>query len=276
MTPDDDGAAEDDDPVSWRCYRHPDREAGVRCRRCERAICPSCMITAPVGFQCPGCVRQAPPVRTLRSLQTRPTVTIAVVALNLAVLVVSLGSIDVIDRYGLYGPAVAAGDWWRLVTSGFVHSGLLHAGFNCFLLYQLGELLEPSLGRLRFAALYAVALAGGSFGVLLLDPGALTVGASGAVFGVLGASVLALRRRGISPMQSGLGGLLAVNLLLTFAVPGISIGGHLGGLVVGGAAGGVLLTLDRRPAQRLLGVGAVAAAAIALLVGAAYLAAHPL
>lgn len=237
-------AATEDD-LSWHCYRHPDRDAGVKCRRCERAICPSCMITAPVGFQCPECVRQAPPVRSLRSLQTDPVVTIGLVAANVAVFVVTQGRHDIIDRFGLYGPAVAGGEWWRLVTSGFVHVNLMHVGFNCLLLYQLGLLLEGALGRWRFALLYAASLLGGSAGVLLLEPNVLSVGASGAVFGLLAAAVLGLRRRGVNPMQTGLGGLLVLNLILTFAVPGISIGAHLGGLVTGAALGSVLFRPSR-------------------------------
>ncbi|MGE3835502.1 MAG: rhomboid family intramembrane serine protease, partial [Acidimicrobiia bacterium] len=217
--------AEDD----WRCYRHPDRAAGVRCRRCERPICPDCMVTAPVGFQCPSCVKGAPAVRTMRSLQaaSRPIVSSVLVAVNLALFVPTLGDNRLIGDLGLFGPAVAAGEWWRLVTSGFMHVNLVHVGFNCLLLWQLGGLLEPALGRVRFALLYTVALLAGAVGVLLLDPLALTAGASGAVFGLMGAAVIGLRQRGINPMQSGLGGLLIVNLVLTFAVPGISIGGHL-------------------------------------------------
>lgn len=203
------------------------------------------MITAPVGFQCPECVRQAPPVRSLRSLRADPVVTIGLVAANAAVFVATLGRPELLDRFGLYGPAVSDGEWWRLVTSGFVHVNLMHAGFNCLLLYQLGLLLEPALGRFRFALLYAVSLLGGSVGVLMLDPNALSVGASGAVFGLLAAAVVGLRQRGINPMQTGLGGLLVLNLILTFAVPGISVGAHLGGLVTGAAVGALLLRSSR-------------------------------
>jgi membrane associated rhomboid family serine protease len=264
-----------DDVEAWHCYRHPEREVGVRCRRCERPICPDCMIAAPVGFQCPECVRQAPPVRTLRSLRRDPVVTIALVAMNAVVFVATSGRPSALDDLGLNGPAVASGEWWRVITSGFVHVNLLHVGFNCLLLYQLGGLLEPVLGRLRFALLYATALVGGSLGVLLLQPHDLSVGASGAVFGLLGAGVVGLRSRGIDPMQSGLGGLLVINLVLTFARPGISIGAHVGGLVTGAAAGWLLHELDADRSARALGGAIVGAAGLALLAACLVVAAHP-
>ncbi len=257
--------------VVWDCYRHPGRESGVRCRRCERPICPDCMITAPVGFQCRECVRQAPPVQSLRSLATRPVVTYALIAVSVAAFVPSLGagagpgSNPLAVDFALYGPAVAAGEWWRLVTSGFLHYGFIHLAFNMIILVQLGAMLEPTLGRLRFGVLYATALLGGSFGALLLQPGARTAGASGAVFGLMGAAVVGMRRRGVDPMQSGIGGLLAINLVLTFLIPGISIGGHLGGLAGGAAAGALLFASDDRDrAKRSAGVaGCVVLACVA-------------
>lgn len=260
----------------WHCYRHPGRESGVRCRRCEQPICPDCMINAPVGFQCPSCVAQAPRVHTMRSLAPKPIVTLALVAVSVALFVPSLaagGGIDgasseLIARLALFGPAVAAGEWWRLVTSGFLHFGLIHLGFNMVLLYQLGSMLEPALGRVRFAALYATALLAGSFGALLLQPDARTAGASGAVYGLMGAAFIGMRRRGIDPMQSGIGGLLLINLLLTFAIPGISIGGHLGGLAGGAVAATVLFATEGPDAvRRVAGVAGCAALATAAVVG---------
>ena len=110
------------------------------------------------------------------------------------------------------GPAVADGECWRLVTAGFLHAGLLHLLFNMFALYVLGAVLEPAIGRLRFAPIYFVSLLAGSFGALLLEPDALTVGASGAIFGLMGAAVVVMRNRGINPMESGLGLWLGLNL----------------------------------------------------------------
>ncbi len=160
---------------------------------------------------------------------------------------------------------VAEGEWWRLVTSGFLHANLIHIGFNCFILYQLGSLLEPVLGRLRFALVYFTAMLTGSFGVLLLDPGALTVGASGAVFGLFGAAVAVFRSRGVNIFDTGLGGAIVINLLITFTVPGISIGGHVGGLIGGFVAGHLLTDLG----PRYLRQPALATSAVALLGTAA-------
>ncbi|MDP8987896.1 MAG: rhomboid family intramembrane serine protease [Actinomycetota bacterium] len=269
-------AGRDSPRVVWDCYRHPGRESGVRCRRCERPICPDCMITAPVGFQCPDCVRQGPPVRTLRSLATRPVITYALIAASVAAFLPSLaagpaagpGGNPLAIDFALYGPAVASGEWWRLVTSGFLHYGLIHLAFNMIILVQLGAMLEPALGRLRFGALYATALLGGSLGALLLQPGARTAGASGAVFGLMGAAVVGMRRRGVDPMQSGIGGLLAINLVLTFLIPGISIGGHLGGLAGGAAAGVLLFATDGRDwGRQLAGVAGCVVLAAAAFAG---------
>lgn len=271
--------------VVWQCYRHPGRESGVRCRRCERPICPDCMITAPVGFQCPSCVKEGPAVRSLSSLTSRPVVTLALIAINAAIFLPSLagggdltrGGNALADDFALFGPAVAAGEWWRLVTSGFLHYGLIHVGFNMVLLYQLGSMLEPTLGRARFAALYAASLLAGSFGALLLQPDALTAGASGAVYGLMGAAVIGMRRRGVDPMQSGLGGLLAINLLLTFVIPGISIGGHLGGLAGGAAASAVLFATEQSDAPgRAAGLVGSLALAAATVAGSLITASSPL
>lgn len=258
---------------TWGCYRHPYEEAGVRCIRCERPICPSCMVTAPVGFQCPECVKGGgQEVRTMRNLRASSDayVTTALIAVNAVVFVLGMqgggafsrGSNTLTREYALYGPAVDAGEWYRLVTSGFLHYGLMHVFFNMFLLYQLGSVLEQGFGRARFAALYAASLLGGAVGALLLSPDSLTAGASGAVYGLMGATVIVARSRGVGFMQSGVGGLLAINLLLTFAIPGISIGGHLGGLVAGAASGVLIGATERQPAA---GAAAVGMLALALL-----------
>ena len=207
--------------------------------------------------------------------RTRLLATQAIVGVNVLVfLLTSLpggglagrGTSNLQTRPALDGPDIAHGDWYRVVTSGFVHYGLLHILFNMLILYRFGEILEPALGRTRFVALYFAALVCGSFGVVLLDPTALTAGASGAVFGLVGAAAAGMRQRGINIWQSGVGGLLVVNLVLTFAVPGISIGGHLGGLVGGTAIGSVMLRSPTNRRSALEGVAlAVAVIAIALL-----------
>ena len=130
------------------------------------------------------------------------------------------------------------------MTSGFVHFGIIHLAFNMLLLFQLGQLLEPAIGRVRFGLLYFAALLGGSAGALLLQPNSLHGGASGAVFGLMGAAFVGMRNRGVNPFSTGLGATLMLNLVITFAIPGISIGGHIGG-IVGGAIGGYAVLAPR-------------------------------
>ena len=129
-------------------------------------------------------------------------------------------------EWGLFGPAVAEGEWYRLVTSGFIHANALHLIMNMFVIWFVGRELEPLLGRLRFGLLYIAALLAGSAGALLMNPNAFTVGASGAAFGLMGALAVGMRLRGIDIWRTGIGSILVINLLFTFAVPGISIGGH--------------------------------------------------
>jgi membrane associated rhomboid family serine protease len=170
-----------------------------------------------------------------------PLVVKVLLALNIAVFVLTNVSHDAENRLVLFGPAVADGDIYRIVTSGFVHFGIVHIGFNMALLYRLGESLESSLGRTRFALLYVAALLTGSLGALVLSPDAATGGASGAVFGLMGALAVGMHQRGHSVWEGGIGALIAINLVISFAVPGISIGGHLGGLAGGAAVGYVML-----------------------------------
>ncbi|MDZ7678978.1 MAG: rhomboid family intramembrane serine protease [Acidimicrobiales bacterium] len=255
------------DPTPPRtCAFHPDRRAGVGCQRCGRPICPDCMHTASVGFHCPECAKVGrQQVRTMASIRagTDPIVTKVLIAANVvAFLATSFGGgglgqtggslyIDglliggrIFSDVGFIG--VDAGEWWRIVTGGFLHANLMHIGFNMFLLWLLGSELEPVLGRVRFGLLYGVSLLAGSFGVLLLDPVQPTVGASGAVFGLMGALLIAQRAVGVNPWQSGIGGLVAINLVFTFLVPNISIGGHLGGLVGGAVIAALFIELPRR------------------------------
>jgi membrane associated rhomboid family serine protease len=157
-----------------------------------------------------------------------------------------LGGSTLLTEGALSRDAVADGEYWRLVTSGFLHSGLFHLLFNMLSLWILGSMLEPAIGRLRFALIYLVSLLCGSFGALLLEPDGLTVGASGAIFGLMAAAAVVARNRGLSLMESGLGIWIVLNLVITFSVPNISIGGHIGGLVGGAATAFVLFELGDR------------------------------
>src|SRR5918994_3191149 len=235
------------------CYRHPSRETGVSCSTCGKPTCPDCMTATPVGMRCPDCAGQKQPVHTMRTMYVNPTVTYVLMAINVLLFLGSGGSFGggggnrVFQDFALWGPLVAEGEYWRLVTSGFMHSGILHLGFNMYVLYWLGTMLEPAPGHGRFAALYLASLLAGSFGVMLLSPNAVTVGASGAVFGLMAAAFVMQHARGINPMQSGLGPGILLNIGITFLVPNVSIGGHLGGLVGGALAA---LAIEYVPAIR--------------------------
>jgi membrane associated rhomboid family serine protease len=157
-------------------------------------------------------------------------------------------------------------DYWRLVTSGFLHAGPIHILFNMYLLWLLGNLLEPTLGSGRFAALYFTALLWGAFGALVaVEPNISTVGASGAVFGLMGAAAVEQRARGINPFKTDIGVLILLNLVLSFALSGISIGGHIGGLVGGVLVGAAFLGADRMRRRELGYLACVVLSAIAVL-----------
>ena len=232
------------------CYRHPSRETGVSCSNCGNPICPDCMTRDAGRHALPGLRRPeaSASTRCARCTPTRSS-TYVLIAINvLMFLGAGHGRLGPDRRRRAAarrssttsrcaGPAVdIRHEYWRLITAGFLHSGLLHIGFNMYILYWLGTMLEPALGHARFLALYFTSLLAGSFGALLLSPNAVTVGASGAVFGLMGAAFVMQRARGIDPMQSGIGPIILLNLALGFVIPNISIGGHLGGLVGGAVA----------------------------------------
>ncbi|MDX6494908.1 MAG: hypothetical protein QOE17_894 [Gaiellales bacterium] len=254
------------------CYRHSDRRAGVTCQRCDRPICPQCMTQASVGFHCPECSRQGKQrVYTAGAIMggSRPIVTQVLIAINVLVFFVGLGQTLFISDYGVLGSAqvrlpstgqlfsipgfgVAHGEWWRLITGGFLHANIIHLGMNMFALWILGSQLEAAVGRLRFGVVYGTALLAGSLGVMLQAPHEPTVGASGAIFGLLGLALAAQRSQGINIWQSGLGGILLINLAFTFGIPGISIGGHIGGLIGGFLCGQIIWKLGPSIKNELL------------------------
>jgi len=209
------------------------------------------MTPTPVGMRCPECAAQRTKVRTLSSTRGEPRVTVAII---IACAVVFLGTNGFSGGSGklwtdlfLDGPDIHFGhDYWRLVTSGFLHSGPIHILFNMYLLWLLGNMLEPTLGSPRFAALYFTALLCGAFGALVVDPNTATVGASGAVFGLMGAAAVELRSRGINPFKTDIGLLIAFNLVLSFVLSNISVGGHIGGLIGGVLVGVAFDVADRQ------------------------------
>jgi membrane associated rhomboid family serine protease len=240
------------------------------------------MTTTSVGMRCPECARQRTPVRTIRSLHGEPTVTYALIAINVIVFIAAAvgggglaGGVHgkLLDKGALLGPAIKEQhEYWRLITGGFLHANLLHIGFNMYILYLMGRMLEPSIGRVKFLAIYFTSLLTGSFGALLINPDVRTVGASGAIFGLFGGAFVAMRARGFDPMQSGLGAIILINLLLSFVISGISVGGHIGGLIGGAAAGYVLVAIGDRlpsPALPLLTCLAISALAVAASIAVA-------
>ena len=266
-------------PDTERCYRHPGRETLVSCSNCGRPICTECMTSAAVGFRCPECAHQGGPgagVRRLTGVRTDVVVATGVlVGINVLLYLVEMaqaGGIDVgraaiIYDWGLYGPAVADGEWYRMVTAGFLHSGLIHLGFNMYLLWILGSALERHAGPGRMLAIYFSALLWGSALALVMTPDSLTIGASGAVFGLMAAMLLLERQRGIALLGSSVGALLLINLVLTFTISNISIGGHIGGLL-GGAAAGFILSGYGRGHMAYGRLGAAGWGAIAVLIAA--------
>jgi membrane associated rhomboid family serine protease len=232
------------------------------------------MTTTPVGMRCPECARQRTQVRTSASLGgSDPILTYILIGINVLMYFGSRSGSASADLT-LAGLPVADGELWRLVTGGFLHANLIHIGFNMYLLYILGGLLEPTLGKLRFGAIYFTSLLTGALGAIALtSPLQGTVGASGAVFGLMGAGVVILRARGIDPMQSGLGPTILINLAISFILPGISIGGHLGGLAGGLVTGWIVTEVSRRRMSPWIAVGICVAISVGA-IAAAYLVAN--
>ncbi len=209
------------------------------------------MITAAVGFQCPECVAEgrkqqrqwstASPIRVTQALAGINALIWVFVAFYTGSLSLWGGSVTEIHiDFALHGGYVDQGEWWRLFTSAFLHYGLLHMGMNVFILVLLGRMLEPAIGGWRLLLLYGVSLTGGALGALIVEPNGLTAGASGAVFGLAGAVVIAERASGMRWRDSGILAFLAINVAISFLWPGISIGGHLGGMIAGALAAVIL------------------------------------
>lgn len=262
-------AAEGGGPASQpRCVRHPDRPTLLACTRCGRPFCPDCLRPASVGHQCVDCVaaaqRSTPQARTVAGAPVRtdrptPLVTYILIALNVVIYGITAaqsGSVMNNEQasrlffdWALWPPMIAAnGDYIRVLGSGFLHYGLMHLAVNMFALWIIGRDTELVLGRARYLAVYAVSIIGGSAAVMFLQTDAVTVGASGAVFGLLGAQAIILLRLRRSPAP--VLAVVALNIFISITIPGISLWGHLGGLVAGAASTAALLY-----APQFLGAG---------------------
>ena len=283
LPPDFEASLPDDFNVR-RCYRHPDRETGVSCASCGRPICHECMISAPVGFQCPECVSQSARSGArvvsrgeIRSrwgagglLNSSAPVTKVLIGINVVMFVlealfgavgfISGGSTSTLMSMGALQPLAVAeyGQYWRLVTAMFLHGGALHLAFNMYALYLGGSFLEMIAGRFKYVLIYLVAgLAGNVAVYVLAAPYSVTIGASTAIFGIFGALfVYSLHNRGTAVGQAlrSMGTIIFINLLFTFLVPGISWQGHVGGLVGGVLAVEALTLFGRRDLRGRFGV----------------------
>lgn len=251
------------------------------------------MHQASVGFHCPECTKAGSQkvYQGMASLQTKPMLTMILIGMNVAVFLLGVAMEGADALAGVQGKmqvdfaliaadsgvltssgwilegGVGHGEWYRMITSGFLHYGILHLLMNMYALYLLGRALEPATGRLRFGLIYGVSLLAGSFGALLLSPDSLTAGASGAIFGLMGAIFMAHRAQGLAFRDSPLLGVLVLNLVITFGLPGISIGGHVGGLLGGLFTGWLVFDLARRPGMdKRLPIGLACFAGVALLI----------
>jgi membrane associated rhomboid family serine protease len=275
------------------CAFHPDRETFRSCSRCGQPACHDCLIDAPVGAQCRSCVRAAKPstTQTLKANLRNPTLaTQLLIGLFVSVFVlgviqhrgvgVGLGNtVSSLDYLSLTRTSIADGQWWRLFTNGFLHFGLIHVGFSCFALWNIGRGLELTLGRWRFVSLFCVGVLGGSAGALLSSGvNVQTAGAPSGLFGLFAAGYMGSRARRVSFSESGWGPALlmnlALNVFLSLSVGHIMFGGLFGGIAAGAACGYVLLgrrsligtkaSRDKQDIAVLVGVGLLAVV-IALL-----------
>ena len=274
------------------CYRHPDRETGLACSECGRPICADCATFAPVGIRCPDHAsatgRRAPTRLKPKPVRRAPGVALAtddapvtkiLIGINLVIYLITVvqgaglsspggslfnkfvlvGSNSRLGFFGRTGDLAHDHEWWRLFTSAFLHASVLHIAFNMFALWVIGRPVEQYLGRSRYIGLYLVSGLAGGAGAVIQAPFQPVVGASGAIFGILGA-MLIIEWQLTGRLAGNAMSLIVINLLISFAIPGISWGGHLGGLV-----GGILITLayghwggDRGRAQYgQLGLGGV-------------------
>jgi membrane associated rhomboid family serine protease len=292
-----DPAAPDDRPAWLReattpqpgqvvCYRHPDRSTAVRCARCNRPVCAECARPVDGGHLCPDDAGQVQRTRGLPGTKA-PVVTWGILGLNGVVLVIEAlatgaggqgfvqPGTDALCRLGALNAAAIAqsGQWWRLLTVMVLHAGVIHFALNSYALYIYGPVLEQVLGRVRFLAVYVIAGLAGSAASFAINRTALGVGASGAIFGLLGALVAFFYRRrdrGGLPQLQGLLIVVALNLVLAATIPGIDNVAHVGGFLGGLIAMGLLeaAPAGNRPLQALALAMPVALAGLLVMYGA--------
>ena len=252
--------------MSTTCYRHPNRVTGASCTRCGRPICPDCMVEAPVGHHCPECVRnerkaiQRPVWQ--RTMRTGGLVTRVLIGINVLVFLLELGNDTIERRFAANGFAVALGhQYYRMITSAFLHAGVFHILFNMLWLWLFGVQIEAVLGRVKYLVLYLVAAFGGSVcSYWFQSPRTLGVGASGAVLGLFGAYFVLGRARQADTSQAV--GLIVITLVFGLINPLVDNYAHIGGALTGGAVAGVFVAAERmegaaRVVTQVAGVAAI-------------------
>ena len=221
------------------CTYHTDRETNVRCSRCEKYICTDCMRPASIGYQCPECSSDSTPViREISKNSFIPnqennqvTKLLSITLISIYVAQFVLGDI-LISNFALFAPSISTGQWWRLITAGFLHGSILHLLFNVYILWVLGSQLESILGKAKFVVIYFVSLIGGSIASFLFSPfGTYSIGASGAIFGLMGAMLVVGRKKRLDISQVAV--LVVLNVVIGFVLSGIDWRAHLGGLAAG-------------------------------------------
>ena len=229
------------------CINHPDRETNVYCSRCEKYICTDCMRPASIGYQCPKCASDSTPmirgisknsfIPSQENNQVTKFLSISLITVYVAQFV--LGDI-LVSNFALFAPSVSTGQWWRLLTAGFLHGSIIHLLFNVYILWVLGSQLESILGKTKFVLIYFVSLIGGSIASFLFSPfGTYSIGASGAIFGLMGAMLVVGRNKRLDISQVAV--LVVLNVVIGFVLSGIDWRAHLGGLAAGVLIAWVLL-----------------------------------
>ncbi|SEP51937.1 rhomboid family intramembrane serine protease [Amycolatopsis saalfeldensis] len=273
------------------CWWHPNRPTGLSCARCGRPACPDCLREAAVGFQCTDCVHTGTRQQRQqhRSYQdsgmgartiagARPSnsvvVTTTLLAVNVLIFLITVvqakslfdngnSQLSLLGQLQAY-PTLGGGEWWRIFTSGFFHYGPIHIAANMFSLWMMGRALEQVFGKARYTALYFISMLGASTAVLLFDaPGRASAGASGALFGLLGAYAVIVLKLKLNPSSLLIN--LAINAYITFSIPNISILAHVGGLVTGALVAVAFLYAPERDRVRWQAIGA--AILVVALVG---------
>lgn len=236
------GTEHSDEAIGTVCYRHPDRSTGVTCQRCDRHICSSCMHQASVGSHCPECVASGKQkVYTRNNLPgTRTPVTTALIAINAAAFIAQVlffgataGTGGRVGDWTVYAIGIDVTDaWYRLLTGAFLHVGLIHLLVNLYSLYIIGPIMERRLGSARFGLAYLASLLGSSLAIVLLTPQVSAIGASGAIYGIGGLLIMMFRTQGVGLQQSGMMGVVIINVFINLT-GAVSVAGHVGGLIVG-------------------------------------------